>query len=86
MTECGVRYSIGFLLMRHAFWEEMRGFYVSGASDMGMDEEEVCGNCMNRSRAIIISRNAVVGHFAFGCQTGRMRQYYTENPEKFELR
>ncbi len=82
---CNVRYSIGFMLMQHSFWEEMQGFYVSGGTDMGADEEELCGSCMNRSRAIIISQNAVAGHFSFGRQTERMKQFYIEKPEKFEI-
>lgn len=82
---CGVRYSIGFILMRHSFWEEMQGFSVSGGVDMGVDEEEVCASCINRSRALVISRRAVAGHFSFGPQTERMKWYLSEHPEKFEI-
>lgn len=82
---CSVRFSIGFILLKHAFWEDMQGFSVSGNADMGTDEEELCSQCMNKSKAIMISTNTVVGHFAFGRQTGRMKELYAENPGWFKI-
>jgi hypothetical protein len=82
---CGVRFSIGFILMQHLFWENMQGFTVSGNPDMGTDEEELCASCINRSKAIIVNQNTVVGHFSFGRQTCRMQEYFNENKEWFTI-
>lgn len=82
---CGVRFSIGFILMKHAFWDDMQGFAVSGTADMGADEEEVCANCMNQSKAIIACHHAVVGHFSFGKQTNRMKEYFFSNQNRFDI-
>ena len=79
---CSVRFSIGFILMRRGFWSDMGGFFVSGGSDIGMDEEEICAICMNRSQAMIVCHNAVVGHFSFGKQTRRMQEYYINQDRK----
>lgn len=82
---CSVRLSIGFILLKHSFWEDMQGFSVSGNTDMGTDEEELCAQCMNKSKSIMVSTNTVVGHFAFGRQTGRMKEFYEENPGWFKV-
>lgn len=83
---CGVRFSIGFILLKHSLWEDMQGFHVSGNADMGTDEEDLCSYCINKSRVIMVSTNKVVGHFAFGRQTGRMKEVYAENPGLFKIR
>ena len=82
---CGVRFSIGFILLKHTFWDDMQGFAVSGTADMGADEEEVCANCINGSKAIIVCHHAVVGHFSFGRQTNRMKEYFILNPKRFDI-
>lgn len=82
---CGVRFSIGFMLMHHSFWEQMNGFSVCGNADMGTDEEDVCANCIIQSKAIIVCQRAIVGHFSFGRQTDRMKEYYYNNQEWFDI-
>ena len=82
---CGVRFSIGFILMKHSFWDNMNGFFVSGNHDMGRDEEEVCSTCIVNSEAIVIAENTVVGHFSFGKQTAAMKEYYNDNREWFSV-
>lgn len=82
---CGVRFSIGFILMKHSFWNGMQGFFVSGNPDMGSDEEEVCSNCIINSQPIIVADNVVVGHFSFGRQTEIMKDYYNDNREWFSI-
>lgn len=86
MDSCSVRFSIGCILLRHALWDDMQGFTVSGNADMGTDEEELCAHCVNTSRPIMVSNNAVVGHFAFGRQTSRMKEFYSENSEWFKIK
>ena len=82
---CSVRLSIGFILLKHFLWEDMQGFSVSGNADMGTDEVELCSQCINKSKAIIISTSEVVGHFSFGKQTDRMKEFYIENPNWFKI-
>lgn len=82
---CHVRFSIGFILMKRSFWSNMNGFSVSGSTDMGTDEEEVCAECINHSRAIVVCHDTVVGHFSFGGQTERMKRYFEEHSERFSI-
>ncbi len=83
---CGVRFSIGFILMEHSLWDNMQGFTVSGNADMGTDEEELCAECIIRSKAIMMSLDTVAGHFAFKHQTDRMKEVYTEDKEWFDIK
>lgn len=82
---CGLRFSIGFILMEYAIWSEMQGFSVSGNADMGTDEEELCAECINKSKAITVCKDTVVGHFAFGKQTSCMREYFANNTRWFQI-
>jgi hypothetical protein len=83
---CGVRFSIGFILYKREFWQLMRGYGISGTTDMGRDESEIGYNCVEWSKAIIVAHNTVVGHFSFGPQTEAMKEFYHDNPEYFEIR
>lgn len=85
LDSCGVRYNIGFILLARSLWEDMQGFTVSGNLDMGTDEEELCSHCIKTSKAIMVSNNTVVGHFAFGRQTSYMKSFYLENPDRFKI-
>lgn len=85
LRTCHVRFSIGFFLMKRAFWSDMNGFSVSGNTDMGTDEEEICSECINHSRSIVVCHDTVVGHFSFGRQTQRMKEYFQEHAERFAM-
>lgn len=82
---CNVRYSIGFILFHRDLWEEMGGFTVSGGTDLGIDEEDLCKFCIINSRAIAVNENSVVGHFSFGQQTEGMKEFYLKNRNLFEV-
>lgn len=75
---CATRFNIGLILFHKSFWEEMGGFTVSGSKDLGTDEEEICAWCAVYSKAIIVTHEVVVGHFAFGPQEIVMNQYLAE--------
>lgn len=75
ITTCATRYNIGFILFHRTLWEQMHGFFVSGGTDMGADEEELCAYCINMSQPIMVTHNVVVGHFSFGPQEQVMREY-----------
>lgn len=83
---CNVRFSIGFILFKRKLWKAMQGFPVTGNADMGLDEEEMCEFCMNQSLAITVAENCVVGHFSFGQQTERMKEFYLSNREYFRIK
>lgn len=80
---CSTRLSIGFILFRRELWEDMQGFIVYGNMDLGIDEEDINAFCINNSRIIAISKNAVAGHFAFGKQTESMKAFYSTHGERF---
>lgn len=82
---CHVRFSIGFLLMKRDFWSGMYGFSVLGNADMGTDEEEICSECVNHSKAIVVCHDTVVGHFSFGRQTEQMKKYFLTHADRFSV-
>lgn len=84
-TVCPTRFNIGLILFKRNLWEEMNGFTVTGSKDLGADEEEICAWCIVFSRAIMVTHDAVAGHFAFGRQTAAMDKYIKDFPEKFLL-
>ncbi len=86
MSYCPVRFSIGAILFRRDFWDEMEGFPVDSGSGLGVDEESICWFAMNNSRPIVINENVVVGHLGFGPQTDAMMKYYRQNPALFALK
>ena len=83
---CPIRFSIGAILMPRETWENMHKFSVGEDVGLGLDEEEICEYAMNQSRPIIVSENALVGHFSYGPQTEEMKKYYNKNREVFKLR
>lgn len=82
---CNVRFNIGFILFHRSFWNVMGGFDVSGMPDMGKDEDKIGYTCMNQSFAIAVAEDSVVGHFGFGNQTEKMKDYYEKRPEWFAV-
>lgn len=83
-SACPVRFSIGFILMRREMWETMGMWKVYPESPcMGVDEEQICSECIIRSKAMIVAENAVAGHMSFGQQNEAMKQYYEEHREYF---
>jgi hypothetical protein len=84
---CPQRFSIGAVLLPRSTWEQMGGFTViAGETNLGLDEENLCHHCMDKSRAIIISENTVVGHLGFQPQGAAMRQFFLQHGEVFALR
>ena len=62
-TDCPIKFSIGAILFEREFWENMRMLTVSGGAGVGGDEIQICKYCTLQSRAMIISKNAVVRSF-----------------------
>ncbi len=82
---CPIRFSIGAILFKRELWQNMNGFKVSFGNAMGRDEIQICGYCMVRSRAIIVSNNSIVGHLSFGNQNKVMKEYFENNQEIFKI-
>lgn len=83
---CPIRFSIGAILFKREFWKEMNMFNVNKGNGMGADEEQLCSECMTKSKAIIVSKNSIVGHLSFGLQNNVMKDYFIEHNEKFDVK
>lgn len=82
---CHHQFSIGAIFFTRKFWEEIGGFRVGLAGELGREERVLCNFCMENSYAIIIAENVFVGHFCFGPQFDVMYDFYIKNKEKFEI-
>ena len=82
---CPIRFSIGAILYSRELWEDMKMFKVYEGSGIGKDEEDLCGYCVNQSKAIIVSLNTAVGHLSFGKQNKIMEEYFKNNKDFFEI-
>ncbi len=83
---CAIRFSIGAILFSRNLWEDMGRFEVGIGNNMGRDEIQLCNYLLADSRAIIVSENTIVGHFAFGKQTMAMKEYYNNHREIFKVK
>lgn len=83
---CAIRFSIGAMLMGRDVWEQMGYFEVMhGFVGLGLDERQLCSWCAVNSRPIMVSTNAVAGHFGFGSQTEAMKEYLPRHQVLFEM-
>ena len=82
---CPIRFSIGAILFKRKFWEDMQYFKVKRGNCLGIDEEQICSFCIISSRVILVSNNTVVGHLSFGTQNEEMKKYFITNITKFEI-
>lgn len=80
---CAIRFSIGAILFKRSFWNDMKMFPVGKGSSMGADELHLCISCCSMSRPLMVSENVVVGHFSFGGQNKAMKEYYMQHKELF---
>lgn len=70
------RFSIGAILLEREFWESIGGFRTALVEGrLGIEEEDLCCQCMARSRVIGVIHNVFAGHFAFGPQEAGMRSF-----------
>ena len=69
---CPIRFSIGAILFNRFTWADWGMFPVVMGTGMGEDEEHVCRYCLMHSKAMVVAENALVGHLAYGPQTGAM--------------
>lgn len=84
------RFSIGAILFERELWEAVGGLRtplkqggVSFRSPMlegglGLDEEYLCKDCIEMSRAMLVIDNVFAGHFSYGPQEASMKEYLHE--------
>ena len=82
---CPIRFSIGAILFTRKLWEDMEMFDVPSGLGMGNDEEKLCKYCICNSKAIIVSKNTIVGHLAFKMLNEKMKDYFNKNKNIFEI-
>ena len=84
---CPIRFSIGFILFTREIWNLMGMWRVPlRGTGMGNDEIQICCLAMSKSKAVIVSENAVAGHLSFGLQNEVMKDYYLSHRDIFGLR
>lgn len=84
-TVCPTRFSIGAIMFPRKTWEDMGLFKVEPGNCLGLDETQLCEFCVSQSRAMIVSKNCLVGHLSFGPQNKDMLDYYKENRIMFSV-
>ena len=82
---CPIRFSIGAILFKRELWNNMKMFEIKRGVGLGSDEIQICNYCMENSKAIIVSKNTVVGHLSFKNQNSAMKKYFEENKNLFEM-
>lgn len=83
IVEIPVRYSIGAILFTREFWEKMGYFDVGFEGAMGLEEEQMCGYCINNFYPIVCSVGTLVGHLGYFVQKEVCKNVFLSNPEKF---
>ncbi len=78
-----VRFSIGAIYFTRDFWMKAGYFKVAAEGQLAWEELEICNFCYNHSYSILIATNVFAGHFGFGKQKDIMKEFYTDNQEKF---
>lgn len=84
---CPIRFSIGAILFTRGMWCKMNMFQMGIGNGMGLDEEQICGYCMEHSLGIVVAENVLAGHLGYGgIQTKEMLHYYKKNLQQFHIR
>jgi hypothetical protein len=83
---CPVRFSIGAIFFTRKIWGQMGFFTVVKGNNMGRDEVQLCSLAAQKSLAIIVCENTVVGHLSFGKQNSAMKDYFLSYPERFMVK
>lgn len=90
-TVCPTRFSIGAILFRREFIEQIGGLKSSWYTGvLGVDEDELCKDCVSASRPIYIINNVLAGHFSFFPQEKFMKSKLSEmamiDPDSFSVK
>ncbi len=81
------RFSIGAILFERELWESIGGFKNTLKENLlGIDEEYLCKDCIDTSRAILVIHNIFAGHFSYGPQEASMKDYLPEISPQLSLK
>lgn len=83
---CPHRYSIGMILFKRKFWEEMNMFEVGRDEELGLEEKQVCEYCNRTSQVIVIAEDVFIGHLGFGNQKEKVKQFFFEKIEEIKVK
>lgn len=73
------RFSIGAILFERELWEAIGGLRTPLTEGwLGMDEEYLCKECIEISRAMLVIHNVFAGHFSYGDQEAAMKEHLHE--------
>lgn len=82
-----LRFNTGFILLRRSLWSDMGGFRAAlNPPGMGLDEADLCRECVALSRVMVVAHNTCAGHYSFGRQEAVMRELLDELRPGLELR
>jgi hypothetical protein len=73
-----VRFSIGAILLSRKLWQEIGGFRVAPRGGLGVEEKDLCSECLLLSRPAVVLHDVFAGHFSFGPQDDVMRPALAE--------
>lgn len=76
---CPHRFSIGAILFKRSFWDDLGAFVVDLEMAMGVEERQVCAFCMNEMRGIYIAMDTFVGHLGFQYQKQEVKEFFIDN-------
>lgn len=72
---CSTRFSIGAILFRRSFIDDVGGFKSAWHSGvLGVDEDILCRDCTSQSRPMYIIKSVFAGHFSFYPQEKFMKE------------
>lgn len=84
-TVCDCYFNIGAMLYDRQRWSMMGRWPEKPGTGMGMDESFILRDNAEKDFAVYEIGNVLAGHFAFGHQKERMREFYREHPEIFQM-
>lgn len=76
-----IRLSIGAILIKRTFWEQIGYFKVGSIGDMGVEEVQICSYCMTKMYSITIAEDVFAGHLGFFRQKETCHRFFEENKD-----
>lgn len=86
---CPIQFSIGLIAFERRFWELIgllpvpRHKLLAGINTLGGDEAYICSRALEISRPAVVTTAALAGHFSFGPQYAGMKALLDGRPELF---
>ena len=81
-----VRYSIGAILFKRDYWEQIGFFKVGILGQMGLEEEQICGFSLVNFKPIFIALDVFAGHLGFYTQKETCRRFFEKHSDDIFLK